>query len=137
MVLLIPLFIYSQWFNGYESTFVTDYHSVRGRALGSFVGAIASILGSFTTGFLLDKGSAPRSTKFRRAFFFIYIIYTASWTWATVVQWYYAKTKPVGLDWTEREFYLSFLLYLLWMYDFVISVPSTTVCRFELTIHVV
>ncbi|PLB53473.1 MFS general substrate transporter [Aspergillus steynii IBT 23096] len=129
MLLLLPLFIYSQWFLSYNSTFTAVYHSVRGRALTSFTSAFAGVAGTFAAGVFLDKKNLSRSTKFRWSYFAIYILYTLTWVWDTVVQWYYSKTNPVGLDWAQSEFYASFLLILVkgfvdhafqtWMYALI------------------
>jgi ammonia channel protein AmtB len=114
ILLLLPLFIFSQWFLSYKGTFVATYHSVRGRALTGFLSAFAGITGTFLAGIFLDRTSIPRSKRFRWAYITIYTLYTAVMVWATVVQWWYQKTKPSGLDWKQGEFYASFLLLLLW-----------------------
>ncbi|KAH8424365.1 uncharacterized protein LDX57_002116 [Aspergillus melleus] len=129
MLLLLPLFIYSQWFLSYNSTFTAIYHSVRGRALTSFTSAFAGVAGTFAAGVFLDYQKLSRSTKFRWSYFAIYALYTLTWVWDTVVQWYYSKTNPVGLDWAQSEFYASFLLILVkgfvdhafqtWMYALI------------------
>ncbi|BCS19552.1 uncharacterized protein APUU_12380A [Aspergillus puulaauensis] len=113
IILLVPMFIFSQWFLSYKGTFTAVYHSVRGRALTSFTSAFAGIAGTFAMGFFLDSPRLSRSTKFRWAFLGTYTLYSIVWIWYTVVQWYYAKTNPVGLDWTQSEFYASFLLILV------------------------
>lgn len=107
------MFIFSQWFLSYKGTFTAVYHSVRGRALTSFTSAFAGIAGTFAMGFFLDSPRLSRSTKFRWAFIGTYTLYSMVWVWYTVVQWYYAKTNPVGLDWRQSEFYASFLLILV------------------------
>ncbi|KAL2824423.1 MFS general substrate transporter [Aspergillus cavernicola] len=105
MVLLIPMFIFSQWFLSYKGTFTAVYHSL--------TSAFTGIAGTFAMGFFLDSPRLSRSTKFRWAFIGTYTLYSLVWIWYTVVQWYYAKTNPVGLDWTQSEFYASFLLILV------------------------
>ncbi|CEL09606.1 hypothetical protein ASPCAL12741 [Aspergillus calidoustus] len=112
MLLLTPLFIFSQWFLSYKGNFTAVYHSVRGRALTSFTGAFAGIAGTFAMGVFLDSTRLSKSAKFRWAFIVVYTLYTLVWLWYTVVQWYYEKTAPVGLDWAQGEFYASFLLML-------------------------
>ncbi|KAL2851269.1 MFS general substrate transporter [Aspergillus pseudodeflectus] len=112
MLLLTPLFIFSQWFLSYKGNFTAVYHSVRGRALTSFTGAFAGIAGTFAMGVFLDSTRLSKSAKFRWAFIVVYTLYTLVWLWYTVVQWYYEKTAPVGLDWEQGEFYASFLLML-------------------------
>ncbi|KAL4965255.1 major facilitator superfamily domain-containing protein [Aspergillus stella-maris] len=112
MLLLTPMFIFSQWFLSYKSNFTAMYHSVRGRALTSFTGAFVGIGGTFAMGCFLDSARLSKSVKFRWAFAGVYILYTLVWVWYTVVQWYYSATNPVGLDWSQGEFYASFLLML-------------------------
>jgi hypothetical protein len=113
MLLLTPLFIFSQWFLSYKGNFTAVYHSVRGRALTSFTGAFAGIAGTFAMGVFLDSKTLSKSAKFRWGFICVYTLYTFVWVWYTVVQWYYEKTAPVGLDWAQGEFYASFLLMLV------------------------
>ncbi|EXJ87998.1 hypothetical protein A1O1_04925 [Capronia coronata CBS 617.96] len=121
MVMLIPLFIFSQWFLSYNNNFTAIYHSVRGRSLSGFLSAVWGIAGTFSFGTFLDSktgwGFAPtRAARLRLSFYVIYALYTMVWVWATVVQWYYSKTHPVGLDWTDGEFYASFMLLLFWAF---------------------
>ncbi|KAL2829639.1 MFS general substrate transporter [Aspergillus pseudoustus] len=113
MLLLTPLFIYSQWFLSYKGNFTAVYHSVRGRALTSFTGAVSGIAGTFAMGVFLDSKHLSKSSKFRCGFGGVYTLYTLVWIWYTIVQWYYQKTSPVGLDWTQSEFYASYLLILV------------------------
>ncbi|KAL3486496.1 major facilitator superfamily domain-containing protein [Aspergillus germanicus] len=113
MLFLTPLFIFSQWFLSYKGNFTAVYHSVRGRALTSFTGAFAGIAGTFAMGVFLDSKTLSKSAKFRWGFIGVYTLYTLVWVWYTVVQWYYEKTAPVGLDWAQGEFYTSFLLMLV------------------------
>ncbi|KAL3456222.1 hypothetical protein BJX64DRAFT_294272 [Aspergillus heterothallicus] len=98
---LTPLFIFSQWFLSYKGNCTAVYHSVRGRVLTSFTGAFAGITGTFAMGFFLDSSRLPKSAKFCWAFIGVYALYTAVWVWYTVVQWYYQKTQPVGLNWAQ------------------------------------
>ncbi|KAL2444833.1 Notoamide biosynthesis cluster protein O' [Exophiala dermatitidis] len=109
MVLLLPLIIFSQWFLSYNSTFTAVYHSVRGRALIAFLNPIVGVLGTLVAGWFLDTGRFRRSQKFRWAYYSLYIAFTAVWVWATVVQWWYSKTNPKGLDWKQGEYYASAL----------------------------
>ncbi|OKL63719.1 hypothetical protein UA08_00827 [Talaromyces atroroseus] len=37
ILLLLPMFVYSQWFLSYQGNFITLYHSVRGTALGAHI----------------------------------------------------------------------------------------------------
>ncbi|KAL4879343.1 MFS general substrate transporter [Aspergillus karnatakaensis] len=113
MLLLTPMFIFSQWFLSYKGNFTAVYHSVRGRALTGFVGAFSGIAGTVAMGYFLDAKSLGRRRKFITAFVGTYIAYTLVWVWFTVVQWYYQKTSPVGLDWEQGEFYASFLLVIV------------------------
>ncbi|KAL2406891.1 Notoamide biosynthesis cluster protein O' [Exophiala dermatitidis] len=109
MVLLLPLIIFSQWFLSYNSTFTAVYHSVRGRALIAFLNPIVGVLGTLVAGWFLDTGRFRPSQKFRWAYYSLYIAFTAVWVWATVVQWWYSKTNPKGLDWKQGEYYASAL----------------------------
>lgn len=115
MLILLPLFIYSQWFLSYQSTFTAVYHSVRGRALIGFLSPIFGLIGALLTGSFLDTSSIfGRRRRFQILFYAIYAIYTIFWIGMTVVQRYYSKSHPLGLDWTDGEYYASFVFLLLW-----------------------
>ncbi|KAL5338326.1 hypothetical protein BJX70DRAFT_398846 [Aspergillus crustosus] len=107
------MFIFSQWFLSYKGNFTAVYHSVRGRALTGFVSAFTGIAGTVAMGVFLDNKRLSKRTKFVTAFVSVYVLYTLVWIWFTVVQWYYQKTGPVGLDWVQGEFYARFLLVLV------------------------
>lgn len=123
MVLLLPLIIFSQWFLSYNSTFTAVYHSVRGRALIAFLNPIVGVLGTLVAGWFLDTGRFRRSQKFRWAYYSLYIAFTAVWVWATVVQWWYSKTNPKGLDWKQGEYYASALWILAFSWVFTFFFP--------------
>ena len=54
ILLLLPAFFISYFYNGYNSTFLTDYFTVRSRAFSSFFTKFAGIFSSFLIAALLD-----------------------------------------------------------------------------------
>ncbi|KAJ9144992.1 MFS general substrate transporter [Pleurostoma richardsiae] len=116
ILLLVPLFIYSQWFLSWEGNFVAVYHSVRGRALGGFLSSVLAIFGNLAFYVCTDRLGWTRREVVRRGFYIIFTLNSINWVYATVVQKIYADTHPVGLDWTQGEYWLSIVLYLYWSF---------------------
>ncbi|KAM5348637.1 hypothetical protein ACJ41O_008461 [Fusarium nematophilum] len=116
IILLLPMFIYSQWYLSYHGNFNAVYHSVRGRALGGLLHSITGILGNITFWYMTDRSGWTRSQVARRGYYIIFSLCTSSWIYNIVVQKLYTDWQPVGLDWVEGDYWLSIILYIYWQY---------------------
>ncbi|KAH6880007.1 major facilitator superfamily domain-containing protein [Thelonectria olida] len=116
IILLLPMFTYSQWYLSYHGNFNAVYHSVRGRALGGLLHSITGILGNISFWYMTDRTGWTRSQVARRGYYIIFTLYTISWIYNIVVQKLYTDWSPVGLDWVEGDYWLSIILYVFWQY---------------------
>ncbi|KAJ4393246.1 hypothetical protein N0V93_002454 [Gnomoniopsis smithogilvyi] len=85
LLLLIPVFLAGQFGVTYQSNYLTNYFTVRSRALASFLTAIVGFLANMIVGTLLDL-PISQTLKSRVAFIVIASIITACWIWNGVVQ---------------------------------------------------
>ena len=86
VLLLLPSFFISYFYNGFLSTWLTDYFTVRSRAFSSFFTNFAGIASSFILAGLLDRQSIFIKTRAKIAFTSIVVILTGTWIWATILQ---------------------------------------------------
>ncbi|KAJ5714043.1 uncharacterized protein N7483_011224 [Penicillium malachiteum] len=115
VLLLLPAFFISYFYNGFQSTFLTDYFTVRSRAFSSFFTNFAGIASSFLIATLLDRQSIHIKTRAKIAFSAIVIILSGTWIWACILQnqFYNAPTAPV-FDWFTGGFGKSYALVFFW-----------------------
>jgi len=85
ILLLLPAFFISYFYNGYNSTFLTDYFTVRSRAFSSFFTNFAGIFSSFLIAALLDRQSINITLRAKIAFTSIVTILIATWIWAAIL----------------------------------------------------
>ncbi|ORY54986.1 major facilitator superfamily domain-containing protein [Pseudomassariella vexata] len=117
ILLLLPAFFISYFYNGFVSTFLTSYFTVRARAFSSFFTNFAGIFSSFTVAFLLDRQSIYVKTRAKMAFSAIVLVLIGTWTWATILQkqFYDAETAPI-FDWFRGGFGKAYALVFFWTF---------------------
>ncbi|KAH7038293.1 major facilitator superfamily domain-containing protein [Microdochium trichocladiopsis] len=117
VLLLLPAFFISYFYNGFLSTFLTSYFTVRSRAFSSFFTNFAGIFSSFIIATLLDNQRIFIKTRARIAFLSIITILVGTWIWATILQkqFYDAPEKPV-FDWFQGGFGKSYALVFFWTF---------------------
>lgn len=117
ILLLLPAFFISYFYNGYTSTFLTQHFTVRARAFSSFVTNFAGIFSSFLIAGLLDRQSIALRTRARIAFTAIIAVLVGTWIWASVLlkQFQDAPAPPV-FDWFTPGFAKSYPLVFFWMF---------------------
>ena len=118
VLLLLPSFFISYFYNGFLSTWLTDYFTVRARAFSSFFTNFAGIFSSFLIAALLDRQSIYIKTRARIAFLTIVIILTGTWIWATILQYqfYYDLPESPVFDWFKGGFGKSYALVFFWTF---------------------
>jgi hypothetical protein len=118
VLLLLPSFFISYFYNGFLSTWLTDYFTVRARAFSSFFTNFAGIFSSFLIASLLDRQSIYIKTRARIAFLSIVIILTGTWIWASILQYqfYYDLPESPVFDWFKGGFGKSYALVFFWTF---------------------
>ncbi|KAJ5659965.1 hypothetical protein N7507_006416 [Penicillium longicatenatum] len=117
VLLLLPSFFISYFYNAFLSTWLTDYFTVRSRAFSSFFTNFAGIASSFLVAALLDRQTIRINTRAKTGFLAIVIVLTGTWIWACVLQnqFYSAPTAPV-FDWFKGGFGKSYALVFFWTF---------------------
>jgi hypothetical protein len=118
IVLLLPSFFISYFYNGFQSTWLTTYFTVRARAFSSFFTNFAGIISSFLIATLLDSQKVHIKTRARIAFASIVIILTGTWIWASILQYqfYYESAESPVFDWFKGGFGKSYALVFFWTF---------------------
>lgn len=117
ILLLLPAFFISYFYNGFVSTWLTTYFTVRSRAFSSFFTNFAGIFSSFIIAFLLDNKKLHIKTRGRIAFISIVTILIGTWIWASILQkeFYDSAEKPV-FDWFKGGFGKAYALVFFWQF---------------------
>ncbi|KAK6956918.1 hypothetical protein Daesc_002200 [Daldinia eschscholtzii] len=117
VLLLLPAFFISYFYNGFVSTWLTKYFAVRSRAFSSFFTNFAGVFSSFIIASLLDRQSIHIRTRARVAFIAIVTILIGTWIWASILQkrFYDAPVAPV-FDWFKGGFGSAYALVFFWQF---------------------
>ncbi|CZT44950.1 related to DUF895 domain membrane protein [Rhynchosporium secalis] len=117
ILLLLPAFFISYFYNGYNSTFLTQHFTVRSRAFSSFFTNFSGIFSSFLIAGLLDRQSIAIKTRAKIAFTTIITILVGTWIWASILQKQFtdAPERPV-FDWFTGGFGKSYALVFFWAF---------------------
>ncbi|GIZ45775.1 hypothetical protein CKM354_000892800 [Cercospora kikuchii] len=117
ILLLLPAFFISYFYNGFMSTWLTTYFTVRARAFSSFLTNFAGIFSSFIIATLLDNQRISMNKRAKTAFSCIITILIGTWIWATILQkqFYDATESPVW-DWFTPGFNKSYALVFFWQF---------------------
>ncbi|KAG8164170.1 hypothetical protein KVR01_006088 [Diaporthe batatas] len=102
ILLLLPAFFISYFYNGLMSTWLTTYFTVRARAFSSFFTNFAGIFSSFIIASLLDRQGIPIRTRARAAF--------------CAIRYYAAAGPGPVFDWFRGGFGASYALVFFWQF---------------------
>lgn len=118
ILMLLPAFFISYFYNGFQSTWLTTYFTVRARAFSSFFTNFAGIISSFMIATLLDSQKVHIKIRARIAFAAIVIVLTGTWIWATILQYqfYYDSAESPVFDWFKGGFGKSYALVFFWTF---------------------
>ncbi|KAL2849745.1 major facilitator superfamily domain-containing protein [Aspergillus pseudodeflectus] len=118
VLLLLPSFFISYFYNGFQSTWLTTYFTVRSRAFSSFFTNFAGIASSFLIAALLDRQSIHIKTRARIAFCSIILVLVGTWIWASILQYdfYYGSERNPVFDWFKGGFGKSYALVFFWTF---------------------
>lgn len=117
ILLLLPAFFISYFYNGLLSTWLTAYFTVRARAFSSFFTNFAGIFSSFIIASLLDRQSVHIKTRAKIAFSAIVVVLSGTWIWAIILQKQYYDADPAPVhDWFTGGFGASYALVFFWQF---------------------
>ncbi|KAJ0418218.1 major facilitator superfamily domain-containing protein [Aspergillus carlsbadensis] len=118
VLLLLPSFFISYFYNGFQSTWLTTYFTVRSRAFSSFFTNFAGIASSFLIASLLDRQSIHIKTRARVAFCALIAVLVGTWIWASILQYdfYYGDDANPVFDWFKGGFGKSYALVFFWQF---------------------
>ncbi|KAM0721539.1 hypothetical protein Q7P37_002464 [Cladosporium fusiforme] len=117
ILLLLPAFFISYFYNGFMSTWLTSYFTVRARAFSSFFTNFSGIFSSFIIAALLDRQAIFIKTRAKIAFGAIVFMLTGTWIWAAVLQdQFYSAAEPPRFDWFTGGFGKAYTLVFFWQF---------------------
>ncbi|GAA5872286.1 hypothetical protein JCM8547_004801 [Rhodosporidiobolus lusitaniae] len=114
VLLSIPICFYAIFQASWVGSYLTQYFSVRARALASLVAALTQIFGNLVFGYFLDYQKLTLNARVRWGFAGMMALHLGTWVYATVVQVDYSgrAVKP-AFDWDTAGFARGWVLYLL------------------------
>jgi hypothetical protein len=115
--LLIPILVGFNWNNTYQGIYLTNYFSVRSRALGALTSGIAATSANIFWGWFFDLKyfNRPKLAKIAWGFFAIIMLGLFGWQVANE-QFYSTSTTKVTLDWDTAGFGRGFAVNVLFRY---------------------
>ncbi|KAF0710479.1 hypothetical protein AaE_012504 [Aphanomyces astaci] len=119
MLLMFPLFAYSNWFYQYHSFFNTSLFNTRSSSFASAFYWGSQMLGAFTVGKYLDRPGSKKP-KALQSIFVIAVLIMLMWGSAMWVQVEFDLgngKKDKNIDFQEGAFWLKFLLYMFYGFN--------------------
>ncbi|EIN12313.1 MFS general substrate transporter [Punctularia strigosozonata HHB-11173 SS5] len=119
-LLIVPLIAQAVYSEAVMFTYQSLWFSVRARALGSFLSAIAALASGNLLGWYLDRVSISLKQRARTAFFVVLGLQGGWWIWSTVLTTRYRHTHPT-YDWDTPGFGAGFALFLFLVIGFQLN----------------
>ncbi|DBA01989.1 TPA: hypothetical protein N0F65_006722 [Lagenidium giganteum] len=113
MLLLLPLFAYSNWFYTYHSFYNVGLFNARSGGLGSVFYWGAQMVGAYTFGQYLDKPGVSRRTRALKSLGMLFVLTSTMWGLGLWAQVSYGIPLPQHhkFDFKDIEYWVPFLLY--------------------------
>ncbi|TIB82179.1 hypothetical protein E3Q22_00529 [Wallemia mellicola] len=109
---LIAMFsFYSFFYISPYGTYLTEFFSVRARALSSLISPTLCIIACFGLGFLLDMQSLNQRYRAYLGFIVVCSCCIGTYIWTLVVLSDLTRTPNVSIDWSSSDYPRSFLPY--------------------------
>ncbi|GAA6039924.1 hypothetical protein JCM8097_006802 [Rhodosporidiobolus ruineniae] len=113
ILLTIPVSFYAIFSLSWVGSFLTQYYSVRARALASLIAALFQIFGNIVFGAFLDWQKLTVNARAKWGFFLMMALHVGTWIWATIVQHdYESRTVKPAFDWDSSGFARGWFVYL-------------------------
>ena len=116
--LLVPIFITGVWGTTYQSNYLTQYFSVRSRALASLLTAIANLLGDLVMAIITDaKWLGTQAHRARWGWAVLAVWITALWIWQLITQiGFVHDATPVDWAGSTLRFNNAIAVLILWKF---------------------
>lgn len=115
--LLIPILIGFNWNGIYQGIYLTNYFSVRSRALGALTSGVSATLANFFWGWFFDLKRFSRPVLAKTAWAFFATIMLALFAWQVAnEQLYSTSPTKVTLDWATPGFGRAFAVNVLFRF---------------------
>lgn len=113
VLLLLPLFLYNQWYLSFQWSINARHFTLRGRALNSFLFYVFGMIGAWFAGLFLDNPRLKRSMRARYGFFIANFFAAFSWIYGLILtdKW---KNNVDYYDWNTGGYGLGCFLYIIW-----------------------
>jgi hypothetical protein len=115
--------MYSFWYGGTTSTYLSLHFSVRARALSSFITPLGCIITTALFGILLDSRRFSQRKRAWMCFLCWIVPQAASFIWIGInMGWFGDRAKSLRLDFTHSHWAIAYLPYYL----IQLSVPASS-----------
>ncbi|WWC93137.1 uncharacterized protein L201_008104 [Kwoniella dendrophila CBS 6074] len=112
VILCMTMFIiWSYFYNGPWSTYLSLYFSVRSRALSSLISPFFCIVGCFGLGIVTDSKGVSQRRRAQYGFWLVIISNVFVYIWSLIMEVRYTRNDPGAIDWSDKRFAESFLPY--------------------------
>ncbi|KIK61195.1 hypothetical protein GYMLUDRAFT_243847 [Collybiopsis luxurians FD-317 M1] len=109
ILMLLPIFFASWFYDSFMTNYTADYFSVRARALSSFLTPFGGNFGSLFIGWIIDSGIGSRKTRALAVFAGLIVFQYALWIWTSINMVDYLDSNPV-FDWSTSGFGRAYAL---------------------------
>lgn len=103
LLLMLPLSFYSFFYISVYSRYLTDYFTVRARALSSLISPTFCIVGCFALGAVLDFQRWSQRTRAYAGAAIVFVSATALSVWSLIIQVQFDRNHQTPLDWTDAK----------------------------------
>ncbi|EIM85085.1 MFS general substrate transporter [Stereum hirsutum FP-91666 SS1] len=110
-LLLIGFFFYSFFYISVYGTFLSNYFSVRARALSSLISPAFCIFGCFFLGWVLDRPNLSQRTRGTLGFIIVVASAVGIYIYTCVVQAGFNANNPGTFDWSSPGWARAFMPY--------------------------
>ncbi|KAK8009611.1 hypothetical protein PG989_000544 [Apiospora arundinis] len=114
LILLSALWaLWSFFYSGTWSTYLSIYFTTRSRALSSLVSPFFCIVGCFGLGFILDLKGVSQRRRAQFGLWTVVILNAGVYVWSIIMQVRFNRSDPGHIDWDDALYPTAFLPYFL------------------------
>lgn len=103
LVAMLPFSFYSFFYISVYNKYLTQYFTVRARALSSLISPAFCIVGCFGLGFILDAQRWSQRTRAYAGAAVVFVSAAGLSVWPIIVQVQFNRHDPGTIDWTDSK----------------------------------